>query len=92
MGILCGYCSILYNTVQQYVDSAWWAFKCIFTGVLDDSAPEKEIKMKQRTEIWMNSEILETIKLRDKMLCKFRKNGCNSVFDEYKVLRNKVET
>ena len=40
------------------VESAWNAFKCIFTSVLDDYAPEKEIKMKQRTEIWMNSEIL----------------------------------
>ena len=37
-----------------------------FLGVFDELAPVKEIRIKQRTEPWMNADILELITLRDK--------------------------
>ena len=43
-------------------------FKGYFLGVVDELAPVKEIRIKQRTEPWMNADtcILELITLRDK--------------------------
>ena len=38
-------------------------------------APVKEVKSKQRTEPWMNSEILQNIRFRDETLNKFRKTN-----------------
>ena len=47
-------------------DMAWNMLKCCFIGVVDEVAPVKEIRIKQRTEPWMNPEILELITKRDK--------------------------
>ena len=47
------------------VNSAWKSFQNIFSNVLDEVAPVKEIRLKQRTEPWMSSEILELIHSRD---------------------------
>ena len=59
--------------------------------VLDDVAPIKEIRLKQKTEPWMTSTILDLIRQRDKAYYSFRKSGSA---DEYKVfakLRNKIQ-
>ena len=55
------------------VEMAWENFKTIFHSVLDIVAPVKEIRLKQRTEPWMNSEILQTIRHQDETLNEFRK-------------------
>ena len=53
------------------VNTAWKSFQTILLNVLDDIAPIKEIRLKQRTEPWMSSEILQMIKERDKHLQHF---------------------
>ena len=55
------------------VGVAWGSFKDIFHSVLDIVAPLKEVRLKQRTEPWMNSDILQNIRHRDETLNKFRK-------------------
>ena len=62
--------SIEWSAVLQSTDinEAWEIFKTIFIQIIDDVAPEKEIRIKVRSEPWMNSEILELIYERDKML------------------------
>ena len=50
---------------------AWNMFKDYFLGVVDELAPVKEIRIKQRTEPWMNADILELITLRDKAFFTF---------------------
>ena len=57
------------------VEMAWDSFKAIFHSVLDSVAPVKEVKLKQRTEPWMNSEILQNIRFGDETLNKFRKTN-----------------
>ena len=52
--------------------------------------PVKEIRLKQRTEPWMSSEILDHIKTRDHYLYKFRKYGCHEDFSCYCKFRNVV--
>ena len=39
------------------VNNSWLAFKDIFMTVLNSIAPVKEVRLKQRTEPWMSSEI-----------------------------------
>jgi len=43
------------------VNGAWVKFKDIFTSILNEVAPKREIKVKNHTELWMSSEILELI-------------------------------
>ena len=72
------------------VNTAWKSFQTIFLNVLDDIAPIKEIRLKQRTEPWMSSEILQMIKERDKHLQHFRKFGKSDDFKAFSCLRNKI--
>ena len=73
------------------VEMAWDSFKTIFHSVLDSVAPVKEVKFKQRTEPWMNSEILQNIRFRDETLNKFRKTNDPDLYKEYCQLRNLVQ-
>ena len=70
---------------------AWDSFKDIFHSVLDIVAPLKEVKLKQRTEPWMNSDILQNIRHRDETLNKFRKSKDPDLYKEYCKLRNMVQ-
>ena len=49
------------------VEMSWDSFKTILHSVLDSVAPVKEVKLKQRTEPWMNSESLQNIRYRMKL-------------------------
>lgn len=48
------------------VDKASCAFKCWFLEVVDKLAPFKVVRIKQRTEPWINNDILEAIRRRNK--------------------------
>ena len=73
------------------VDSSWKSFQSIFLSVLNEIAPIKEIGLKQRTEPWMKSNILDMIKERDSYLYKFRKSGFNDDYKYFSILRHKVQ-
>ena len=85
--------SMQWSTVLECLDvvEAWSIFKTMFTQVMDDVAPEKEIRLKCRTEPWMNNEILELIYERDAILTKSNSNKKdNDLRKLYNTLRNKV--
>ena len=65
--------------------------KTNFHSVLDSVAPVKEVKLKQRTEPWMNSEILQNIRFRDETLNKFRKTNDPDLYKKYCQLRDLVQ-
>ena len=69
------------------VNEAWVNFKDLFTSVLDKLAPIKEVRLKQRTEPWMENDILELIKARDKALHSFRSSKDVLFYAEYCKLR-----
>jgi len=46
-------------------NEAWEIFKHVFVSVIDNIAPVKQLRIKQRTEPWMDSYILQAIKDRD---------------------------
>ena len=85
--------SMQWSTVLECLDvvEAWSIFKTMFTQAMDDVAPEKEVRLKCRTEPWMNNEILELIYERDAILTKSNSNKKdNDLRKLYNTLRNKV--
>ena len=74
------------------VNEAWDKFQTIFFVVLDEVAPIKNIRIKNRTEPWMNSIILELIRERDKILYKSNKSKDDRELRiKFNSLRNKVQ-
>ena len=69
------------------INTAWSAFRDIFLSF----APVKEVRLKQRTEPWINSEILDLIKQRDLYLYQFKKSKARAVYKLYCHFRNKVQ-
>ena len=58
---------------------------------IDNFAPVKQLRIKQRTEPWVDSDILQAIKDRDSSFNKYRINKTEENFNTFKVLRNKVQ-
>ena len=61
-----------------------------FLDVVDELAPVKEIRIKQRTEPWTNANILELITLRNNAFLRFKRSKNESDFAGFKKLRNKA--
>ena len=72
------------------VEESWSYFKHNFMSVLDRLAPFKELRVKQRSESWLTSDILELIRQRDRCLAKFRRSKSQSDYDQFLYLRNQV--
>jgi hypothetical protein len=70
-----------FNT--ECVNTAWNAFQKIFLSVLDKVAPIKEVRIKQRTEEWMDSKILDLIRQRYHLLCCFNKSKKDDDYKNY---------
>ena len=66
------------------------AWKEYFHSVLDVAAPIKEVRLKQRIEPWMTTDILQCIQKRDEWLKKFRKTKNPESYQAYCKLQNKI--
>lgn len=64
----------------------------ITTSVVNNISPIKEVRIKQRTEPWVNSEILQSIKERDKAFKAFKRDKSDQTFSTFKDLRSKTQT
>lgn len=73
------------------VDRAWCEFKNVFSSIIDQISPIKEVRLKIRTEPWMNSEILDLIRLRDQLLHQFKREQKQDLYSDYCKMRNKVQ-
>ena len=71
---------------------AWENFKSIFMSAIDNIAPMKEVRIKQRTQPWITNEILQCIKDRDKAFRVYKKDSSDDIFSNFKELRNKTQT
>ena len=82
--------SSIYECIN--VNQAWNVLKTTFFKILDEIAPIKEIRLKSRTEPWMDNDILEDIRTRDKLMYGFKKDRTNGeLYTQYCKMRNKVE-
>ena len=80
------------NVVEcNQVEIACEGFISKFTGALDLIAPSKQIRIKQRTQPWMSSEILDLIKQRDHYLSVFRRSKQKAHYDMFIIFRNQVK-
>ena len=69
----------------------WEIFSTIFNQKIDEVAPPKESRIKNRTEPWINNEILELMHERDKVLYHSNRNKANTELREnFNKLRNEV--
>ena len=59
-------------------------------SVLDKIAPFKTIRIKQRTQPWVSTEIIKLINLRDNYLRQFRKSKNQSDYELFIYHRNQV--
>ena len=76
--------------MSENVDEAWEIFKLHFLSELDLLAPLKEVRIKQRTKPWINSDILDLIRNRDNSLTKFRRSKIEHGYNQYLFFRNQV--
>jgi len=56
------------------VFDAWKIFKSIFISALDIFAPVKDIIIKQRSEKWIDSDLLQCMRERDKAFQLYKRN------------------
>lgn len=84
----CDWSSVLQSNC---VNSAWVNFKSKLTSVLDKVAPKRIIRIKQRTEPWMSSDILEKIRQRDKIRYLMNKGNSDVSFKDFALLRNQIQ-
>ena len=68
-----------------------WKLKSFFLSILDKIAPFKEIRIKQRTEPWINADILDLIRLRDYNLAQFKVTKSSHHLSCFRQLRNKTQ-
>ena len=62
-----------------------------FFVVVNDMAPIKEIRIKQRTELWINNEIINSIKERDQAFREFKKRRTGEKFSVLKTYGIKLK-
>ena len=73
------------------VIDAWNSFKSIFLSVVDNIAPIKEVRIKNRTEPWIDSEILQSINERDRAYQTLKRDQSDQNFSAFKSLRSKTQ-
>lgn len=73
------------------VNEAWEKFRSLFHSVLDNVAPYRDIKIRQQTEPWMTSDILENIRKRDDLLHMYKKTQNKYQYAQFCKIRNKVQ-
>ena len=67
-------------------------FGRLFRSAIDSVAPLREIRVRNQPNPWMNSEILSSIRKRDRLLTRFKKDRTNTVlYKDFCKVRNKVQ-
>ena len=74
------------------VDSCLSEFSRIFLSVVELVAPLKEVRVRAKSNPWMNSHILAEIRRRDSLLARYRKDRGNvALYKEFCKARNAVQ-
>ena len=68
----------------ENVNEAYADISSKLIGVIDSIAPLKQIRLKTNTKPWFDSEVLEKIRIRDKLRKNSKKSGLQIDFDLFK--------
>ena len=84
--------STVFKDITTNVDllNAWQLWKIEFNRICNEHAPIKEVRVKQRCNPWISSEIIKLMYQRDYAHKKAVSLNSNKLWSEYKSLRNKV--
>ena len=74
------------------INTAYADFMGKFMKVIDEIAPYKEICIKNLTEEWVDEEVFEGIRMRDKLYRTFKKTRLYSDQDKFKKARNRLQS
>ena len=74
------------------IDEAYSDFTNKLTTVINDVAPFKKINVKNNTGEWLDDEIFEGIRARDKLFRKFKKSKLHADGVNFRKARNRLQT
>ena len=74
------------------INNAYSDFIGKVTSVIDQIAPMKEIRVNNKSQDWIDTEIHEEIETRDKLLAKFKKSRKSTDHENYKKHATKYST
>ena len=73
------------------INVAYYHFVELVTNIIHEIAPVKEIRIRKDTQEWVDNEVLEGIRTRDKLLTKFRSSKTHVDYVNFKKARNHVQ-
>ena len=75
---------------ESDVDNAYQNFETKFNNVLNDHAPIRKKRVRNKETPWMNRSIMQKMRERDKMKKQAKSSGCETQWKQYRKLRNQV--
>ena len=72
------------------INAAYSHFIQLIVSVIDEIAPLKEIRVRNNTQEWMDEEVLEGIRIRGKLLSKFKRTKSHTDHVNFKKARNNI--
>ena len=83
----------IYSAEERDLDMQVNILENIYANIIDKHAPMREIKIRKPVPTqWMNDEIIQAMDLRDKHKAKYNKYKDSLMLDEYKRLKNHVNS
>ena len=76
---------------EMDVNVAWCNFSSMFKSATEEVAPWREVRLKQRNQLWFTGEVREMISLRNPALFKFRQTRINDDFLKFKRICNQTQ-
>ena len=73
------------------INVAYSHFVELVTKIIDEVAPMREVRVRKNTQEWMDQEVLEGIRIRDRLLTKFRSSRAHVDYVNFKKARNHVQ-
>ena len=71
-------------SVSECVNEAYSDFVSKLMSVIDSISPSKQVRVKSNTKAWFDRNILEAIRVRDKLRKKYTRSGLSVDFDMFK--------
>ena len=66
------------------INVAYSHFVELVTNTIDEIAPMREVRVRKNTQEWMDQEVLEGIRIRDRLLTKFRSSKTHVDYVNFK--------